>query len=62
LVYPGSKLKTIAYFKQHLGTEVSVYTIYRFLDELNTELKPTIEKISFDYTKKLSKGKIGVVF
>lgn len=62
LVYPGSKLKTVDYFKQHLNTDVSVYSIYRFLDELNTELKPTIEQTMFDYTRKLLKNKIGVVF
>jgi transposase len=62
LVYPGSKLKTTDYFKQHLNTEVSVYSIYRFLDELNAELKPTIEQTMFDYTRKLLKNKIGVVF
>lgn len=62
LVYPGSKLKTVDYFKQHLNTDVSVYSIYRFLDELNAELKPTIEQIMFDYTRKLLKNKIGVVF
>ncbi len=62
LVYPGSKLKTVAYFKQHLNTDVSVYSIYRFLDELNAELKPSIERILFEHTKKLLNGKIGVVF
>jgi transposase len=62
LVYPGSKLKTTDYFKQHLNTDVSVYSIYRFLDELNSELKPTIEQTVFDYTRKLLKNKIGVVF
>ena len=62
LVYPGSKLKTTDYFKQHLNTDVSVYSIYRFLDELNAELKPTIEQTMFDYTLKLLKNKIGVVF
>lgn len=62
LVYPGSKLKTADYFKQHLNTDVSVYSIYRFLDELNTELKPMIEQTMFDYTRKLLKNKIGVVF
>ena len=62
LVYPGSKLKTVNYFKRHLNTEVSVYSVYRFLDELNDGLKPTIEQISFNHTKKLLKGKIGVVF
>ncbi|HPS72642.1 MAG TPA: IS1634 family transposase [Bacteroidales bacterium] len=62
LVYPGSKLKTVDYFKQHLNMDVSVYSVYRFLDELNSKLKPTLEQISFEYTKKLLKGKIGVVF
>lgn len=62
LVYPGSKLKTIDYFRQHLNIDVSVYSIYRFLDELNINLKPTIEQISFEYSKKILGGKIGVVF
>ena len=62
LVYPGSKLKTIDYFRQHLNTNVSVYTVYRFLDELNSKLKPEIEQITFEATKKLLRGHIGVVF
>lgn len=62
LVYPGSKLKTVDYFRWHLNIDISVYTIYRFLDELNSKLKPDIEQISFEYTKKLLKGNIGVVF
>ena len=62
LVYPGSKLKTVDYFRQHLNIDVSVYSVYRFLDELNSTLKPEIEQISFAYTKKLLKGRIGVVF
>jgi hypothetical protein len=62
LVYPGSKLKTVDYFRQHLNMDVSVYSIYRFLDELNTSIKPTIEQIAFEYSKSLLGGKIGVVF
>jgi transposase len=62
LVYPGSKLKTVDYFRRHLNIEVSVYSVYRFLDELNSKLKLEIEQVSFAYTKKLLKGKIGVVF
>jgi transposase len=62
LVYPGSKLKTVHYFKRHLNLDVSVYSIYRFLDELASGLKQEIEEISFNYTKKLLRGKIGVVF
>lgn len=62
LVYPGSKLKTVDYFRQHLDIDVSVYSIYRFMDELNYRLKPTIEQASFKYTKKLLNDRIGVVF
>jgi len=62
LVYPGSKLKTVDYFKKHLNINVSVYSVYRFLDELNSELKPIIEQISFEHTEKILKGKISVVF
>lgn len=62
LVYPGSKLKTVDYFRQHLNLEVSVYSVYRFLDELNASLKPTIEQVSFAYSKSLLGGRIGVVF
>lgn len=62
LVYPGSKLKTVDYFRQHMNIDVSVYSVYRFLDELNATLKPTIERVSFEYSKSLLGGKIGVVF
>ena len=62
LVYPGSKLKTVEYFKRHLNLDVSVYSIYRFLDELHSKLKSKIEEITFHYTRKILRGKIGVVF
>lgn len=62
LVYPGSKLKTVDYFKRHLNLDVSVYSIYRFLDELQSTYKAQIEQISFEHTKKILRGKIGVVF
>lgn len=62
LVYPGSKLRTIEYFKKHLDVDVSVYSIYRFLDEVDQSLKPIIEQITFDYTRKLLGEHIGVVF
>ena len=62
LVYPGSKLKTVDYFKQHLNTNVSVHTIYRFLDELNANQKPQIEQLTFEHTRKMLKGKISVAF
>ncbi|MCF8295935.1 MAG: IS1634 family transposase [Saprospiraceae bacterium] len=62
LVYPGSKLKTVKYFKQHLNVDVSVYSIYRFMDELESSLKYIIEDITFKHTKKILRDKISVVF
>ena len=62
LVYPGSKLKTTEYFKRHLNLDISVYSIYRFLDELHSKLKQNIEEITFKYTRKILRGKIGIVF
>lgn len=62
LVYPGSKLKTVEYFKKHLNLDVSVYSIYRFLDQLDQTLKPSIEQITFNYTKSLLNGHVGIVF
>lgn len=62
LVYPGSKLKTIEYFKEHLNIDISVYTVYRYLDELHRKYKQEIENITFSHTKALLQGKISVVF
>ena len=62
IVYPGSKLKTVKYFKQHLNLDVSVYSVYRFMDEIESGLKQSIEDITFEYTKNVLHGKIGVVF
>jgi len=62
LVYPGSKLKTVEYFKKHLNLDISVYSVYRFLDQLQFKHKQIIEDITFTHTRKLLKGRIGVVF
>jgi transposase len=62
LVYPGSKLKTIDYFKKHLNLDISVYSVYRFLDQLHSKYKQSIEDITFAHTRQLLKGIIGVVF
>jgi transposase len=62
LVYPGSKRKTVRYFKRHLNKVISVYSIYRFMDELQTRLKDQIEDITFQHTRKILKGRVGVVF
>ena len=62
LYNPGSKLKTIDYLQHYLGIEKGVQDIYRFLDKLSNSLKEKIEDISFAHTKRVLRGKLGIVF
>jgi len=62
LVYPGSKLKMVDYFKKHLGLDFSVYSIYRFMDELSGGLKEHLEGIAFAHTRKILGGNVGMMF
>lgn len=62
ITHPGSKLRLSNYLKDTSRKEISVYSIYRFLDKLNKKLKHKIEDISFAYTKSLLGGNISVVF
>ena len=62
LAYPGSKLKTIDYLYRYEGKQVSIDSVYRFLDKLNSDLKQQVEQISFAHTFKVLRGDIGVVF
>ena len=61
LAYPVSKLKTVDYLRRYKGIDVSVSTIYRFLDNLNDKYKEEVEKIAYQYTKSRL-GTIRVVF
>ena len=62
LTSAGSKLQ----LSEHLSTtgkiKLSVYSIYRFLDKISAHYKQQIEQISFNYTKQVLGGTIGVVF
>ena len=62
LAFPLSKLKTAEYLYRYQGISLGIDSIYRFLDKLNNKLKPQVEKISFEHTKKVLNGKISVVF
>jgi hypothetical protein len=46
LVYPVSKLKTTDYLYKYKGIEISVYSIYRYLDKLHTEQLDKVKEIS----------------
>jgi len=62
LTHAGSKLKLSEYLRETGKADISVYSIYRFLDKFSRSYKSEVENISFNYTKKLLGGNIGVVF
>lgn len=62
ITHPGSKLNLANYLSITGQRNISVYSIYRFLDKLNSRLKKKVEDISFDYTRNILGGRIGVVF
>ena len=62
LVYPVSKLKTVDYLFKYKGIEISVYSIYRYLDKLHKNQIEQIKKISLAHTLKLFDNKLSVVF
>ena len=62
MAYPLSKLKTIDYLYRYQGRWLDIDAVYRFLDKLNDKLKPQVELIAFEHTKKILGGNISVVF
>lgn len=62
LAYPGSKLKTVEYIQRYQNIEISIDSIYRFLDTLESELKIQVEDISFARTREILGGEIEIVF
>ncbi len=62
LAFPLSKLKTIDYLYRFQGVTLAIYTVYRFLDKLNNNLKDQVEQIAFRHTQNVLKGNISVVF
>jgi transposase len=62
ITHPGSKLRLSEYLRDTGKMDLSVYSIYRFLDKLNKKFKSKVEEISFNYTKQILEGDVGVVF
>jgi transposase len=62
ITHPGSKLNLSLYLQENNKADVSVDRIYYFMDRLNSRYKQQVEEISFQYTKKVLGGKIGIVF
>lgn len=62
ITHPGSKLNLSIYLQENNKADVSVDRIYYFMDRLSSRYKQQVEEISFQYTKKVLGGKIGIVF
>jgi transposase len=62
ITHPGSKLKLAEYLQENKGKEITVYSIYRYLDKISTRYKEQVEQISFNHTKRLLEDKISIVF
>ncbi len=62
IVYPVSKLKTTDYLFKYKGEQISVYSIYRYLDKLHSSQMELVKAISFAHTLKVLNGNLSVVF
>lgn len=62
IVYPVSKLKTTDYLFKYKGIQMSVYSIYRYLDKLHDKQMNQIKAISLNHTLQLLGGNLSVVF
>jgi hypothetical protein len=62
LAYPTSKAKTVDYLYRYRGVNLSVDSVYRFLDALRKGYKELVEKIAYEHTKKRLGGNVAVVF
>ena len=61
LVYPTSKLKTVDYLYRYRGKTLSVQSIYRFLDRLNSQYSLQAQQIAYQHTRQRL-GAVSVVF
>jgi hypothetical protein len=62
LLFPGSKLKTVDYLYRFQQIQISVDTLYKYMDKLHSKHKAQVEQITFKYTQKVLKGKLSIVF
>jgi transposase len=62
LVYPVSKLKTVDYLAKYKGLQLSVYSIYRYLDKLQKHQIEQVKNISLQHTLQLFGNQMNIVF
>jgi transposase len=61
LAFPLSKRKTAQYLKWYRGIDLTESALYKALDRLHARHKDTVERISYEHTKKIL-GTVSVVF
>ena len=62
LVYPVSKLKTVDYLAKYKAVELSVYSIYRYLDKLQKHQIEQVKSISLKHTLQILGTQMSIVF
>lgn len=62
IVYPVSKLKTTDYLFKYRGEDISVYSVYRYLDKLHKSQMELVKTISLTHTLKVLNGNLPVVY
>lgn len=62
LVYPVSKLKTVDYLAKYKAIQLSVYSIYRYLDKLQKHQIEQVKSISLQHTLQLLGNQMSIVF
>jgi len=62
LVYPVSKLKTVGYLARYKGIQLSVYSIYRYLDKLQKQQIEQVKSVSLKHTLQLFGNVMSIVF
>jgi hypothetical protein len=62
LVYPVSKLKTVDYLAKYKSLQLSVYSIYRYLDKLQKHQIEQVKDISLKHTQQLLGNQMSIVF
>lgn len=62
LYAPASKLKTLEYLRRYLGREPQKHALYEFIDGIDSQIKELVEKIAFEYAKKVLGTRFKVVF
>ena len=59
---PMSKLATVDYLKSHFDEDTSLDQIYYYMDKLYNTQRELVQQISFEHTRKVLGGCVGIVF